>query len=655
MSLASSSVSTPPGGNRGIAPKISYLGRSYGSSYLSSSPIAQESIARDLADYSEDEDNEVAVAADGCSSSGEDSEASTVRPSDQQPSMSTAYRRLSSVTYGGSRSAVTPLPDIHYVIKKDKAQARKEETSLLRDNHLAPPNHLQAAKQSKFSKIYHRLFGKADPIAGDDEEATGDFSAQPSETTALLDGGAPESTRDGHERRNRIWEQAVAAGKIKTTWHRETKTLVKNASPLIVTFVLEYSFTVASIFTVGRLGTVELAAVSLASMTANITGYAVYQGLATSLDTLCAQAYGSGKKQLVGLQLQRMVYFLWLLTIPIGTIWFFSGDILKFMVPEQRCAELAGLYLRILLFGAPGYTLFESAKRFVQAQGLFSATTYVLLLCAPLNVFMNWLFVWKLDWGFVGAPIAVAVTDTLLPVFLFLYVYLVDGRQCWNGFTKRALKNWGPMIKLALPGLLMVEAEFLAFEILTLAASYISMSHLAAQSILGTVTALTFQIPFPVSIAASTRVANLIGATLANAARTSAKVRDGSSFCVAVICHQTNVVLQVAFAASFIVGIFNVILLSSLRTFIPQLFTDDQGVIKLVADVLPLCAAFQLFDSLSACGNGLLRGLGRQEIGGYVNLFAYYVIAMPISFGTAFGLGWELEGLWSGVALALCM
>jgi Na+-driven multidrug efflux pump len=82
----------------------------------------------------------------------------------------------------------------------------------------------------------------------------------------------------------------------------------------------------------------------------------------------------------------------------------------------------------------------------------------------------------------------------------------------------------GPMIKLALPGLLMVEAEFLAFEILTLASSYFSTTHLAAQSILSTITALTFQIPFPISIAASTRVANLIGATLTDAAKTSAKV-----------------------------------------------------------------------------------------------------------------------------------
>ena len=52
------------------------------------------------------------------------------------------------------------------------------------------------------------------------------------------------------------------------------------------------------------------------------------------------------------------------------------------------------------------------------------------------------------------------------------------------------------MIKLALPGLLMVEAEYLAFEILTLAASYFGTTHLAAQSVLSTITAMTFQIPF---------------------------------------------------------------------------------------------------------------------------------------------------------------
>lgn len=209
-------------------------------------------------------------------------------------------------------------------------------------------------------------------------------------------------------------------------------------------------------------------------------------------------------------------------------------------------------------------------------------------------------------WGFIGAPIAVAVTDNLLPICLVLYVRFIDGGACWGGLTSRAFQNWGPMIRLALPGLLMVEAEFLAFEILTLAASYFGPAHLAAQSVLATITSITFQIPFPISIAASTRIANLIGATLVGPAKTSAKV---------------------ALVAASMVGIFNVILLSSLRNVIAKLFTNDEEVIALVGRVLPLCAAFQLFDALAANCNGILRGLGRQEIGGYTNLFCYYVVS----------------------------
>jgi MATE family multidrug resistance protein len=251
---------------------------------------------------------------------------------------------------------------------------------------------------------------------------------------------------------------------------------------------------------------------------------------------------------------------------------------------------------------------------------------YILLVCAPLNAFLNWWMVWHLGWGFIGAPIAVVVTETIMPVLLFLYVKFIDGYQCWGGFDRRALRNWGPMIKLALPGLIMVLAEFLAFEILTLSSSWLGPTELAAQSVLGSITGITFQIPFPMSVAASTRIANLIGATLAVPAKKAAVV---------------------AVVASVVVGIFNLLLLSLLRDAIPRLFTPDQEVIDMVSALLPLCATFQVFDAVATNCNGILRGLGRQEIGGYVGLFAYYVVGLPISFGMGFGAKWGLYGLWS--------
>ncbi|OAL40451.1 hypothetical protein AYO20_00187 [Fonsecaea nubica] len=627
-------MATPPKYISPLERVTSVTNRVFSNSLPDPSPIAQASLARDIEEDTDEETTETESESEG----------STLRPSTSAPgtggySFVGSYRRP-SFAGAGNRATLLPrlAPEHERLSKEERQRAMEEERSLLRDNNLIPPKHPQTAgdQGSRRRSIFH--------IPGGDRKIPRDEEAVPAvevnaglatEVSPLLgDPGLPYGGQDDAQTINQKWEEAVAAGMIHTTWQREAKVIARYSAPLMVTFMLQYSLTVASIFTVGHIGTVELGAVSLASMSANITGYAIYQGLATSLDTLCAQAYGSGRKKLVGLQMQRMIYFLWTITIPIAIIWLLADKILLALVPEPEVAKLAGLYLKVVLCGAPGYAAFESGKRFVQAQGLFSASLYVLLFCAPFNAFMNWLFVWKLEMGFVGAPIAVAITDNLLPLGLFIYVrfFSKTGMSCWNGFTKKALQNWGPMVKLALPGVVMIEAEVLAFEILTFAASYFGTTVLAAQSVLATLTSITFQIPFPLSIAGSTRVANLIGATLADAAKVSTRV---------------------TFSAAIVVGILNVTLLSALKDYIPHLFTSDPEVVRIVSEILPLCAAFQLFDALAANCNGVLRGLGRQEFGGYVQLFCYYVFAMPISFGTAFGAGWGLWGLWTGVALAL--
>jgi hypothetical protein len=90
---------------------------------------------------------------------------------------------------------------------------------------------------------------------------------EPSEQTALLGGNPdlPYGGLDSPKTLNRKWDEAITAGKINTTWQREAKVLTKSSAPLILTFLLQYSLPVASIFTVGHIGKVELGAVSLAS------------------------------------------------------------------------------------------------------------------------------------------------------------------------------------------------------------------------------------------------------------------------------------------------------------------------------------------------------------------------------------------------------
>ena len=619
------------------------MSRSLGSSWRDLAPIAQASLERDL--EGEEEEEEQQGSEDSEESSDEDEAAggllSSSAPTERRYSLYQSYRRNSfvgnrarmPVEFGSTaRGRGSGLGKT--MSKVDREAMLEEERSLLRDNNLIPPKHARGPEGDRT----RRKSWYAIPIPRGDGKGSGqsrnvNAGGANSEQAPLL-ANQPYGGQADPRTISTRWEEAVKEGRIQTTWQREAKVLSGYAFPLMATFLLQYSLTVASVFVLGHIGATELGAVSLASMTANITGYAIYQGLATSLDTLAPQAYGSGKKKLVGLQMQRMIYFLWAVTIPIAIIWLLADKILLAIVPEKDVAKLAGLYLKIVLFGAPGYATFEAGKRYIQAKGMFSASLYVLVILSPFNAFLNWFLVWKLNLGFIGAPIAVAITDNCLPLGLFIYVrfFSKNGMSCWNGFTKKAFHNWDPMVKLALPGVLMVEAEVLAFEILTFAASYYGVEVLAAQSILATLTNITFQIPFPLSIAASTRVANLIGATLVDAAKLTTRV---------------------AFFGAFLIGIFNVVLLSALKDYIPRLFTSDEEVVRLTSAVLPLCAAFQLFDALAALANGVLRGIGRQHFGGYVQLFCYYVIAMPISFGTTFGLDWGLLGLWTGVAIAL--
>ena len=184
---------------------------------------------------------------------------------------------------------------------------------------------------------------------------------------------------------------------LSTTWQQETGTLFKYSAPLIVTYLLQYSFSLVVILVAGKLGTNELAAASLAFMTAGITGTFIYEGLATSLDTLAAQAYGAGKKHLVGLHVQRMLALMTVATIPVAIAWLASPWILQLIIPEKELARLAGAFMRIYLLGALGYAYFETGKRFLQAQGNFTAALIVLLVCAPLNIFWQWLFVFVSD------------------------------------------------------------------------------------------------------------------------------------------------------------------------------------------------------------------------------------------------------------------
>ncbi|KAF9981288.1 hypothetical protein BGZ65_004116 [Modicella reniformis] len=415
---------------------------------------------------------------------------------------------------------------------------------------------------------------------------------------------------------------------------REFKILLQYSGPIVFTYAMQNSFQLACILSLGHLGSMELAASSLASMFAAVTCWSVSLGAATALDTLCSQSYTSQHPHVLGLHLQRAIIVLMLLFLPIAGIWLSAEHIFLLLGQEPDLAKHAALFLRGLLPGAPAYLIFECAKKFLQAQGNMHASTYVLLIVLPFNFLLNYLLVWNkyIGIGFIGAPIATSISYWSMLLLFILYLRFVDGYRGWGGWSRDCLKGWPMFLKLALPGIMMVCTEWWAFEVISLAASYLGTVSLAAQSIVVQTSGLLYSVPFGVSVAASNRVGNLMGMGDARAARISSRV---------------SIVLAIMF------GIVNSTILIIFKEGWGRLFSEDVEVVKTVALVLPLVALFQIGDGLAGVGGGVLRGVGLQHLGAYWNLIAYYLVAFPLGYFLAFKLHWGLKGLWSALCVAL--
>lgn len=212
-----------------------------------------------------------------------------------------------------------------------------------------------------------------------DDPSTSDAPSRPptpTETQPLLDNESLESKTE------------------RSPWLTEAGVLVKSSASLIIANLLQFSLNMSSMIIISPRGKIELGAVSVATTTANITGFIVFQGLATSLDTLCAQAWGSGQKRLYRLHVQKMMVLLSVASLPIATLWVFSGTLFSYILPDARTAVLAGLYLKIIILALPGFLIFESGKRILTARGIFLPVTGILCVGACTNVLCGWLLVW---------------------------------------------------------------------------------------------------------------------------------------------------------------------------------------------------------------------------------------------------------------------
>jgi MATE family multidrug resistance protein len=420
------------------------------------------------------------------------------------------------------------------------------------------------------------------------------------------------------------------------SFRRELAAAIRLAAPMALVQLGMMLMGVVDTMMLGRLSARALAAGAVGHVV-SICLLMFGAGVLAALDPLVAQAHGAGDARAVGAHLQRGVVMAGALTIPFAlALWDVRG-LLAFLGQPAGVIGDAAAYVRAIIPGIPAYLLFVSLRQTLQAMGLVRPAAVAIVVGNLANVVGNY----SLIFGRLGAPAlgvaGSAWSTSICRWAMFLYLLVAARRTLaplWRGFTAEAvaLRKHGLLLRIGMPIGLHYAVEFLVFSTVALLMGQMGVRTLAGHQIAINLASLSFMIPLGISGAAATRVGNAIGRGDMPEARRAA-----------LACLVLGGGVMLVFAVVFATG----------PEALARLYTQDAAVIAMTALLLPIAAAFQVFDGLQVVAAGVLRGAADTTFPAGIALVGFWVVGLPTGWLMAFPLGGGPPGLWWGLTIGL--
>jgi MATE family multidrug resistance protein len=245
------------------------------------------------------------------------------------------------------------------------------------------------------------------------------------------------------------------------------------------------------------------------------------------------------------------------------------------------------------------------------------------------------LYIFVFKYSFLGAAMAVSTTKTMEMILLIAYITLISDilekiqfKWSWDCF-----RRWRQFLKLGIPNLMMI-SEWWASEIIIFMAGALANPEeaVSTMSIYQSLNAICFMFPSGFHVSGATVVGNALGAGVPAAAHSAA-----------ILAPALTVAVSVSIAAVMMV----------FRPVIGLIFTSNHAVIMAVSGLIPILAVYIVVDGLQTALTGILKGMGKQRLGGPIVLFSYFVVGLPISYlltfqPFGFGFKWGVHGLCMG-------
>lgn len=386
-------------------------------------------------------------------------------------------------------------------------------------------------------------------------------------------------------------------------------------------------------------GTVQLAAVSLVNslfMLILVLGL----GISYGLTPLIAQANGSKNKTECGKLLSSSLLINFITSIVLyALVLLVYYKVIDHIGQSPDVVMHAKPYLQYVGISIFPLMLFQAFKQFTEGLGFTKQAMLISIWGNVINVVLGIIFVKGMfgiaPMGIKGVGLSTLIDRVLMAIAMGAYVYYSKNFLSYLSdfklflFDKERIKK---ILKMGAPVAMQYSFEISAFSGAGILIGTIGKVEQAAHFTALSLAAFTYMLAMGVANAATIKTGNNFGA------RNYLKLRLS-----AIASYHVIIVFMCVTALIFVLA----------NNYLPYIYTSDQAVISIAAQLLILAGFFQLFDGTQVVGLGVLRGLGDVNMPTFITFLSYWVIGIPAGYVLGFHFKMGVYGVWYGLIFGL--
>lgn len=427
---------------------------------------------------------------------------------------------------------------------------------------------------------------------------------------------------------------------------KEFKYNLKLAYPIIIGMVGHTLVAFIDNVMVGKLGTSQLAAISLGNSFIFLAmSFGI--GFSTAITPLIAESNAKNNIKNIKTILSNGIIICFILGIILSLIVLLSKPLIYSLGQPDNVVQLAFPYITWVAISLFPLVLFQSFKQFSDGLALTKIAMISTIIANMINIIINYILIYgKLGFPkmeLVGAGIGTLISR--ISMVIIIVVLIKSNKKISNyisGFFYLDYSSFNikKIINLGYPSALQMMFEVGFFISGIWVCGIIGTNYQAANQIALNLSTITFMVALGLSIAATIRIGNQKGLNdFINLRR------------IAISFFFMIILIEILFAIIFLLA----------SNLLPWLYLekissyDIMETANIASKLLLIVALFQIFDGIQIVAQGSLRGIQDVKTPSLICFFSYVCFGIPIM--TYLGLYTEFKalGVWIGFLVGLAI